>query len=570
MYQKATSHLTDHGLGMVAEAHRAGTVQATSLAAGFERTVLDRWVTTIRDREPVLRTFHGSVHHESVERFVQLDRAHIELSRQHVVRSLEQRLPTPGASGASAEQGIVERELRKKTRHMAIRKLLQSIPALLPSIKPCLLMSPLSVAQYLPADGRRFDLVVFDEASQIGTQDAIGAIARGNQVVIVGDSKQLPPTSFFMRASVGDDALADENDVEELESILEEALARQLPQQMLGWHYRSRHDALIDFSNRHYYAGRLNVFPAARQHVPELGVKLHSVPDGVYISGDKGKFARTNPKEAEALVNYLVEALGTREPQDRSFGVVTFSMAQQGLIQDLLDERRAQLPELEKHFSGPEAVFVKNLENVQGDERDEILFSIGYARDERGRLRMHFGPLSISGGERRLNVAITRARCQLRVFSTLTFDQIDTARTSSVGATHLRDFLEYAARHGQQAPAARAAEHESPSQFESTLQRALTALGYKVDAQVGCGGYRIDLAIAHPTQPGVYVLGVECDGPNYHAAKTARDRDRLRRQVLESLGWRMLRVWSTDLGFNQQAEIERIQTAVRAALGASA
>ncbi|MBI5532343.1 MAG: DUF4011 domain-containing protein [Deltaproteobacteria bacterium] len=566
MYQRASSHLASHGLSMVVDAHRTGAAQASTLVKGFEWSVLDRWVTTVRDREALLRDFDGAAHHHLVKRFSELDRAHIELSRQQVVRSLEQRLPAAGASAASSQQGVLERELRKKTRHMAIRKLLQAIPDLLPCIKPCLLMSPLSVAQYLPADGRPFDLVVFDEASQIGTHDAIGAIARGSQVVIVGDSKQLPPTSFFKRAADDEETAPDDNDVEELESILEEALARQIPQQMLGWHYRSRHDALIDFSNRHYYGGRLHVFPAARQSVPDLGVKFHLVPEGVYIGGDKGKFARTNPKEAEALVQHLVEELRSREPQDRSFGVVTFSMPQQALIQDLLDERRAQMPEIEKHFSGVEPVFVKNLENVQGDERDEILFSIGYARDERGRLRMHFGPLSIAGGERRLNVAVTRARRQLRVFSTLTYDQIDTARTSAIGAAHLRDFLEYAARFGQAAASIRVQEHDHPSEFEREIAQALTGLGHRVDSQVGCGGYRIDLAVAHPTEPGVYVLGVECDGPNYHAAKTARDRDRLRGQVLESLGWRMLRVWSSDWLFDPQAQIERINKAIEEAL----
>src|SRR5690606_34266513 len=266
------------------------------------------------------------------------------------------------------------REIGKKARHMAVRRLLQSLPTMLPRLKPCLLMSPLSVAQYLPA-ATRFDLVVFDEASQIGTHDAIGTLARGKQVVVVGDSRQLPPTTFFQRTGASEDDLPDENDIVEVESILEEVAARGLPQLMLGWHYRSRHESLIDFSNRHYYDGRLFILPAARHRVEDLGVNWHPVPDGVYVE-------RVNRKEAEALVRYLVERLRTTSPKERSFGVVTFSLSQRKLIEDLLDEARVDHPEIEPHFTSEEPVFVKNLENVQGDERDEILFSVGYARDE--------------------------------------------------------------------------------------------------------------------------------------------------------------------------------------------
>jgi superfamily I DNA and/or RNA helicase len=257
----------------------------------------------------VLRDFDGSAHTGRLQRFGELDRSHLSLSRQRVVTTLERNLPSGMATAAeSSEPGILARELRKKTRHMALRKLLGSIPALSRRLKPCFLMSPLSVAQYLPAGGRRFDLLVFDEASQIGTHDAIGAIARADQVIVVGDSKQLPPTAFFTR---GDDpeVLPDENDVLELESILDEALAKQFPQQMLGWHYRSRHDSLIDFSNRQYYEGRLHVFPAARARVEDLGVKWHPVPDGVYQSRAAGRTAAVNPREAEVLVAALVQSL---------------------------------------------------------------------------------------------------------------------------------------------------------------------------------------------------------------------------------------------------------------------
>jgi very-short-patch-repair endonuclease len=444
---------------------------------------------------------------------------------------------------------------------MPLRKLLQQIPNLLVRLKPCLLMSPLSVAQYLPAKGKRFDLVVFDEASQICTHDAIGAIGRGAQVVVVGDSKQLPPTAFFQRTA-GEEDVADENDFAELESILDEAIAVGLPEQMLEWHYRSRHEALIDFSNQHYYDGRLNVFPAARGRVDDLGVKFHHVKDGVYDSGK----SRTNEREARDLVAHLTASLRQTPPAARSFGIVTFSMAQQERVEELLNDARRDFPEIEPHFANNhptnEAVFVKNLENVQGDERDEILFSIAYGTDTHGKKLMNFGPVNRDGGERRLNVAVTRARKQLRVFASITADWIDTSRARGRGAAHLKDFLRFA----QQSDVGVRDDGEPDGDFDSDFERnvydALRASGHRVRTQVGCGGYRIDLAVVHPEQPGVFALGVECDGAAYHSGATARDRDRLRQSVLEGLGWRMHRIWSTDWLYDREAELNRLLTAI--------
>lgn len=565
LYRKQAAQFAQWGTGAIVAAHQAGTLRSDDVVACTERSFLQAWVDAIRDAEPALRTFDGPNRHRLVERFRTADEEHIHLGRLRIAEILQARLPqVDGALSDASETGKLQRELRKKARHLPIRRLLGEIPNLATRLKPCFLMSPLSVAQYLPAEGRRFDLVVFDEASQICTHDAIGAIARGKQVVIVGDSRQLPPTSFFQRG-IADDAPVDDNDVEELESILDEAVAAGLPQQMLGWHYRSRHEALIDFSNQHYYEGQLNVFPAAHGRVPELGVEWHHVPGGVY---DKSK-SRTNRAEAEALVAYLVNALRSYAPNERSFGIVTFSLAQQLLIQDLLDEARGKSAAVEAHFSSglTEPVFVKNLENVQGDERDEILFSVGYGPDESGRVWMNFGPLNRSGGERRLNVAITRARMKLRVFSTLTHEQIDLTRTNATGARHLKAFLRYVAERGsstQERPVLRSGDFDSD--FEREVYEALVAKGYRVDCQVGCGSYRIDLAVVHPERPGVYLLGIECDGASYHSAATARDRDRLRQQVLEGLGWKLHRVWSSDWWFQRAREVERLEGAVRRAL----
>ncbi len=565
LYRRAAKVVEAVGLAPIVRAHESGALRAASAPEAAERAVLTRWVASVRDAEPALRGFDGAEQERRVARFRELDRGHIHLSRQRVLARLDSRRPAAGGGLAeTSEPGVLAREVKKQRAHVPVRKLLQSIPNLLPRLKPCLLMSPLSIAQYLPAGGRRFDLVVFDEASQIGTHDAIGAIARGNQVVIVGDSRQLPPTSFFTRDS-DDETLPDDNDIVEMESILDEALAARLPEQMLGWHYRSRHEALIAFSNRHYYDDRLNVFPAARGHVADLGVRWHGVPKGVY---DKGR-TRQNRLEAEALTAWLVDALRRTPPSTRTFGVVTFSLPQQTLIQDLLDRARGQYPEIEAHFADTtlEPVFVKNLENVQGDERDVILLSICYGPDESGKTWMNFGPLNRRGGERRLNVAVTRARCALHVFSTMTADHIDLARTTALGARHLKAFLTYATEHGS---ATGRAKRSAPfeSEFERQVHDSLVGLGYSVDGQVGCGGYRIDLAIVHPEHPGEYLLGVECDGAPYHSGATARDRDRLRQDVLQGLGWRLHRVWSTDWWFDRDRQVARLEEAVRTALSA--
>lgn len=561
LYLEAARHLEELGQGAVVAAFAEGRLVAAQVPAAFERNLLTRWLNAITDAEPALRTFDRPSQERLVHDFAALDRRHLELSRAYVIARAEERLPPPNAPAAAAgELQLLRREIAKKSRQIAVRRLLQSLPELLPRLKPCLLMSPLSVAQYLPP-GARFDLLVFDEASQIGTHDAIGAIARGQQVVVVGDSKQLPPTAFFQRAGTEEDELPDENDVAELESILEEAQARGLPQQMLGWHYRSRHDSLIDFSNRHYYDGRLFVFPAARHAVEDLGVRWQHVPDGVFLSGKE----RVNRQEAVALVEHLVAQLRAYPPKERTFGVVTFSLSQRKLIEDMLDEARGEHPEIEAHFSSEEPVFVKNLENVQGDERDEILFSIGYARDDGGRLRMHFGPLSSKGGERRLNVAITRARKQLRVFSTLRPEDIDLSRTASIGAAHLRAFLLFAA--GSATPTQIHGKH-----FESHLHRevhdALAAAGYEVATSVGCAGYRVDLAVERPDTPGTYALGIEFDGPRWARAETARDRERLRGEVLGSLGWHLARVWTPAWARDPEGERRRLLEAVEVALEA--
>lgn len=557
LYGEASARMREVGLGAIVDAHFAGRLTAREVAGAVERSVLLQWLEAVRDGEPALRRFSGPEHHRQVHRFRQLDRQHLALGPRQVGFTLAQRVPRVTSDVADAsEPGILLREAAKKTRQKSIRRLFSEIPNLLSRLKPCLLMSPLSVAQYLPAGARRFDLVVFDEASQIGTHDAIGALARGTQVVVVGDSRQLPPTTFFQRQA---EEGPDDNDFDELESILDEAVASGIPEQLLGWHYRSRHESLIRFSNDHYYDGRLAVFPAAAA-TAGLGIAWHHVPNGVY---DKSR-TRTNRIEAKALVDHLVASLAATEPGARTFGVVTFSSAQQALVSDLLDEARRMRPSIERHFGGiDEPVFVKNLENVQGDERDEVLFSIGYGPDDAGRLWMNFGPLNRDGGERRLNVAVTRARRQLRVFSTVTHDQIDLARTRARGARHLKDFLRYAEAYGRTGAGERVRDSKDfGSAFERQVCQVLRGWGYAVEVGVGCGSYRVDLAVVDPEAPDTYLLGVELDGVAYASGATARDRDRLRPEVLEGLGWRLFRMWSSDWWFDRDREVARLQRAL--------
>ena len=438
------------------------------------------------------------------------------------------------------------------------------IPSALTQLTPCLLMSPLSVAQYLAPNTAIFDVVVFDEASQIPTWDAIGAIARGRQVVMVGDPKQLPPTSFFGRA----ESDLDDEDVEgDLESILDECIGANLPTLKLNWHYRSRNESLIAFSNHWYYDDSLVTFPSPV--TVDEGVSFHFVP-GVYEKGG----ARINKPEAKALVADLVGRLkgtGFRE-SGLTIGVVTFNAEQQGLIEDLLDEERRRDPSIEPFFAETELepVFVKNLESVQGDERDLMYFSITYGPDLSGAVSMNFGPMNRTGGERRLNVAITRARQELRVFSSLRPDQMDLARTQAVGVRDLKHFLEFAERGPRAlAEATRGSMGDFESPFEEAVAAALTAKGWRLHTQVGASAFRVDLAVVHPDAPGAYLTGIECDGATYHRSATARDRDKLREQVLRGLGWEIVRIWSTDWWIDKAGTVDKVHTALQALLEAS-
>ncbi len=562
VWQKLRAQSITEGLEPIVVAYEVG-LPHDQVVPCFERSYYESWTDVVMGEDEILRNFSRHTHEEKIREFKDLDDRFRDLTKQVLRARLLARVPQQvGTPSGNSEMGILRREVQKKTRHMPIRTLFNGTPNLLTRLKPCLLMSPISVAQYLDASFPPFDLVIFDEASQIPTWDAVGAVARGSETIIVGDPKQLPPTSFFDRADSSDDDDSDTETIKDLESILDDCLALNIQEHFLKWHYRSRHEALIAFSNAEYYNNELNTFPSP---AIEPAVRLGYV-NGVY---DRGS-SKTNRIEAGSVVDEVIRRLTDPTQANLSIGIVTFNSAQQRLIEDLLDEACRRHPEIEPYFSTDvlEPVFVKNLENVQGDERDVILFSVGYGPDKTGRVSMNFGPLNRAGGERRLNVAITRARQEVQVFSSLQPDQIDLGRTQQRGVKDLKTFLEYA----QQGPIALdrkltlSSNTEAESPFEQDVMDALVARGYDVVPQVGCSGYRIDLAVVDPKRLGRFVLGIECDGAMYHSAKNARDRDKLREGVLRDLGWEIHRIWSTDWWDDQEGEMERLETAIHEAM----
>lgn len=546
------------GLLALVVAIEAGNVIPAQVPAAFEVNYARWWLAEAVDEDEVLKRFVSAEHELRIQEFCALDEEFTKVSREWIRAKLCANLPATDSIQRNSEWGILRHEITKKKQHKPLRQLLQEIPSVVLRLTPCLLMSPLSIAQYLSAEASNFDLVVFDEASQIPVWDAIGAMARGKQVVMVGDPKQLPPTNFFGRSEGTD---GDDDVVEgDLESILDECLGASLPTRNLSWHYRSRHESLIAFSNHRYYGGGLVTFPSPV--TDDRAVSFHLVK-GRYEKGG----ARINQPEAQALVADLVSRLkrpGFRE-SGLTIGVVTFNSEQQGLIEDLLDDERRKDPGLEPYFSEMELepVFVKNLESVQGDERDIMYFSITYGPDMAGTVSMNFGPLNRDGGERRLNVAVTRARHELRVFSSLRGEQMDLSRTKANGVRDLKHFLEFAelgpralaeAHHGSQG------DFESP--FEAGVATALGRKGWQVHTQIGASSFRVDLGVVHPDFPGRYLAGVECDGATYHRSATARDRDKLREQVLRGLGWEIVRIWSTDWWVNPGGTLERVHAAL--------
>lgn len=556
-WQRLCNESVARGLQPLLDAIAEGKVAPGQVRRVLEVNHARGWLAQQVDATPELRQFVPAEHERKIQRYREADDRVRDITTEYIRTRLRDGMARRDDDQLHGEFAVLRRELEKKSRHKPLRQLLTEAPGAISSLTPCMLMSPLSIAQYLPDNHPPFDLVIFDEASQISVWDAIGAIARGRQLVVVGDPKQLPPTSFFTTAQSNEDE--DSEDDEDLESILDELLGANLPTRNLSWHYRSRHESLITFSNHRYYKGGLITFPSPS--TSDRAVSLEYV-GGTY---DRGA-SQTNRAEADAIVAEIAERLQDVEPGRLTIGVVTFNQKQQSLILDLLDAARRDNPELDRHFeeSLVEPVFVKNLESVQGDERDLILFSTTFGPDSIGQISMNFGPLNRSGGERRLNVAITRARQELKVFTSLRPEEIDLARTRAEGVRDLRHFLEFAA-HG--AVALDAAVYGSvgdfDSPFEESVAAALARRGWTIHPQVGVSRFRIDLGVVDPDMPGRYLAGIECDGATYHRSATARDRDRIRESVLRGLGWEILRLWSTDYWIDGEAALEKLDQQLR-------
>ena len=537
----------DAAVNYIMQRGATGSEAAQSLL----RAVYERKAEQMIDADEQLQMFNGLVFEQMIQRYRDMARQFQELTKQELYARLASRIPNLTLeAAASSEVGILKRNIKSKGRGTTIRQLVDQIPTLLPRLCPCMLMSPISVAQYIDLEREPFDLVMFDEACQMPTSEAVGAIARGRALVCVGDPKQMPPTSFFTTQITDEEVAA----YDDMESILDDCITLSLPARYLTWHYRSKHESLIAFSNSQYYEGKLYTFPS----VDDRQSKVNFVPvEGVY---DMGK-TRQNRAEAEAIVKETLRRLADPELSKRSIGIVSFSKVQQSLIEDILEEELAKNPTLEQlAYGGEEPIFVKNLENVQGDERDVILFSVGYGPDKDGKVSMNFGPLNNAGGERRLNVAVSRARYEMMVFSTLRPEQIDLNRTQAEGVVGLKRFLEFAQGRSITSSSSKAGISSERSSMVDSIATEIEAMGYKVDKKVGRSNFKIDLAIVDPQDEGTYILGIMIDGRTYYQTKTERDREICQPNVLTMLGWRVMKVWSVDWFLNKENVLERIRT----------
>lgn len=551
-FNALSEQLHQAALGGFAE-HAASSEQPQTLVPLFELTWYSGLIASAYALHPVLQRFDRVQHEHQIQRFRALDLASLRHAQTQLAAKVWAAKPHINQPG---EMAVLRNEINKKRRHLPIRQLIHKAGRAIQQIKPVFMMSPMSIANFLPPGEIEFDVVIFDEASQVKAVDAFGAILRGKQVVVVGDTKQMPPTDFFGRDADIDD---EDNTTADIESILSMFKAAGCWERYLRWHYRSRHESLIAVSNAEFYDNKLVIFPSSGANPAATGIQFDHLPETVY---DRGR-TRTNKGEAKAVAEAVL-AHATQTPH-LSLGVAAFSVAQRDLIQIEVELLRRRTPEAEPFFGQHpnEPFFVKNLENVQGDERDAIFISIGYGRNESGRIAKEFGPLTQEGGHRRLNVLITRAKMVMRVFCNFKADDLALDASAKHGVRALKNFLKFAET--RQLAVAHETGKAVDSPFEAEVIDALRKLGHQVEPQVGTAGYFIDLAIRDPERPGRYVLAVECDGAAYHSSRSARDRDRLRQGVLEGLGWTFHRIWSTDWFRHPAGELQRVVEAIEAA-----
>lgn len=512
---------------------KGGKDTSKTFKYGYYKSIIDHNLNTNKH----LRGFSGFLHQNKIDQYLTLDKDFSKIKRKHLTRTLDSFLYNRFVTEKEEQQrSVLIRRMMSKGRGVSLRKVITDSKEILQITFPCMLMSPLSVAQYLEMKPDMFDLIIFDEASQMETADSIGVIARGKSVIVVGDPKQLPPTRFFTsNTSTGEEI----EESEDADSILEDCITLGMPSHYLTRHYRSRHESLISFSNRNFYDNKLLTFPS----VNDAEIKVRTIdPEGIY---DMGK-SRTNMIEAEAVVKYIINYVEEHD-KPHSIGVVAFSKAQSNLIEDLLNARLQKNKHVQQKLDEcQEPLFIKNLENVQGDERDIIIFSIGYGPDKHGNVSLNFGPLNQGGGERRLNVAVSRAREEMIVFTSLKPFHIPENGFLSKGVMTLRKFLSYAAHEKQEEEVDKNTSSGKKENITDQIADILRKSGKTVKSNLGRSDFKIDLAIQDEKNPEKYKLGIIIDGRNYHSLPTARDREIVVPGVLKNLGWHLHRVWAID------------------------
>lgn len=537
-YNVIRAKMVSSGFSSIVELFESGKVKHSDITRTLLKSIYRHCANYYISQNKSLNYFQSILFEDKIKRFRRLCRDFEQITRREMVVRMSAMLPALRKEAAqSSDVGILQRCIRNGCRGVSIRKLFETIPDLISRMCPAMLMSPLSVSQYLGENWPQFDLIVFDEASQMPTCEAVAAISRGKSAIIVGDEHQLPPTNFFM----ADNFSERHSECEDLESILEDCLALSMPQKHLLWHYRSKHESLITFSNYHFYSNSLMTFPSNDDMATKVGFEYIK---GVY---DRGA-GRNNKEEAKAVVAEIKRRLSDDKTASQSIGVVTFNVNQQSLIEDMLSDMLRKNPKLEAFAAQMhEPIFIKNLENVQGDERDVILFSVGYGRDKFGKVTMTFGPLNRDGGERRLNVAVSRARYEMKIFSSLKAEDIDLYRSDAKGVKYLKAFLHYAER-GSAAimNMDSKARGKSKDAFVESVAKTLQAKGYAVNTNIGSSEYRVDIGIIDPKNPERYMLGLLCDGYNYTTASSAYDRDVTTPAVLSQLGWKTYNIWSIE------------------------
>ena len=546
-YLKCDTECREKGLAQVCDAYKNG-IPNDQLFMIYLKSIYQAIILSVIENDPVLNSFTGISFNEKIMQFKKMDEEFMELTRHEMVYQLTSKLPSSQDSvEINKELNILRRAISSNGRGISIRSLFEQIPEVLTKLCPCMLMSPISAAQYLQAENDLFDIVIFDEASQLPTCKAVGVLARAKNAVIVGDPNQMPPTSFFTGNMVDEDNL----DIEDLDSILDDCLALGMPSAYLRWHYRSRHESLIAFSNQEFYENSMLTFPSVNDR--ERRVRMRKT-DGFF---DRGK-TRVNVNEAKAIVEEIKRRYQDSELRKQSIGVVTFNISQQTLIEDMLQEEYQKDVKFDQWANmGEESLFVKNLENVQGDERDIILFSVAFGPNAEGKMSLNFGPLNKNGGWKRLNVAVSRARSEMVVFTSMTADMINLKRTKAKGVESLRDFLEFAQKGQLQSKNIEENMEEHQGIMEHICQM-LNEHDYKYQRSVGHSKFKIDIAVMNPYKEEEYLLGIMLDGESYRQSSNTKDREIAQISVLKGLGWDIYRIWTLDWWDNKEKELKKL------------